>query len=218
MSRSQAKQSLAHLSCTGRPIERPVSDRREQIYQTAAQLFSEVGYHATSMRDIASALNIKAGSLYAHIASKEELLWEIVCRMADEFDAALRPIETGTSTAGQPSAAEQLTTALEAYVGVVTCNLGFAQVLFSEWRHLPAQRQAFIIKRRSAVEQLFRDILGGGVASGEFKPELDVRLTAVLALSGANWLPQWYKVSGPLSPAEVADQFVALLLGGIRKE
>lgn len=193
-------------------LERPPSERREQIYQAAAQLFSDVGYRATSMRDIASALDIKAGSLYAHISSKEELLWEIVNRMADEFDAALHPV-----AALDGRAADKLKAALEAYVTVVTRRLGFAKVLFTEWRHLPPERQALITLRRDKVERLFRNILSEGVAAGEFAPELDVRLTAVLALSGANWLPNWYKVGGPLSPQDVADQFAALLLGGIRR-
>ncbi|TSA87410.1 TetR/AcrR family transcriptional regulator [Deinococcus detaillensis] len=194
------------------PDERAPSERREQIYQAAAHLFSDVGYRATSMRDIASALNIKAGSLYAHISSKEELLWEIVTRMADEFDEALQP-----AVSRRGSAADKLTLALEAYVVVVTRNLGFAKVLFTEWRHLPPERQTLITVRRDKVERLFREILIEGVAAGEFVPGLDVRLTAVLALSGANWLPNWYKVGGPLSPQDVADQFVALLLGGIRR-
>ncbi|GAA4010738.1 TetR/AcrR family transcriptional regulator [Deinococcus rubellus] len=199
----------APLSMASRPA---VSERQEQIYQAAARLFSEVGYRATSMRDIASALDIKAGSLYAHIRSKEDLLWEIVSRIADEFDAALRPV-----AALRGSCAAKLTAALEAYVAVVARNLGFAKVLFTEWRHLPPERQALIAARRDRVEQVFREILREGVASGEFVPTLDVRLTAVLALSGANWLPNWYRVGGPLSPADVADQFVALLLGGIRR-
>ncbi len=192
--------------------ERPPSERREQIYQAAGRLFSELGYQATSMRDLARSLGLKAGSLYAHINSKEELLWEIVVRVADEFDDALRPL-----TALSGSAADKLTFALEAYVGVVVDNLGFAKVLFTEWRHLPYERQRLITERRDRVERLFREVLAEGVAAGEFTPELDVRLTAVLALSGANWLPHWYQPGGRLSPKEVADQFVALLLGGIRR-
>ncbi|WP_161880596.1 TetR/AcrR family transcriptional regulator [Deinococcus alpinitundrae] len=199
------------------PSHPVVSERQEQIYQAAARLFSEVGYRATSMRDIASALDIKAGSLYAHIRSKEELLWEIVSRIADEFDAALFSVSPRSDSALPGSSAARLTAALEAYVTVVARNLGFSKVLFTEWRHLPPERQASIAARRDRVEQVFREILREGVASGEFVATLDVRLTAVLALSGANWLPNWYRVGGPLSPTDVADQFVALLLGGIRR-
>ncbi|MFC4456690.1 TetR/AcrR family transcriptional regulator [Deinococcus sonorensis] len=186
-------------------------DRKEQIYRTAARLFSEAGYRATSMRDIAAALQLKAGSLYSHIESKEELLWGIVSRVADEFDEALGP-----SGASDAPPAERLRAALVAYTGVVTRNLEYAAVLFSEWRQLPPERQAQITRRRDAVEQVFRRILQDGVAAGVFLPDTDVKLTAVLALSGANWLPHWFNPAGDLSPEQVADRFGTLLLRGLQ--
>ncbi len=56
--------------------------RREQIYNTAGTLFSRRGYAATSIRDIARELDLQGGSLYAHIDSKEDVLWAIVSRAA----------------------------------------------------------------------------------------------------------------------------------------
>ncbi|WP_102127075.1 TetR/AcrR family transcriptional regulator [Deinococcus planocerae] len=188
----------------------PSSERKEQIYRTAARLFSEVGYRSTSMRDIAAALGIKAGSLYSHIEGKEELLWGIVTRVADEFDEALRP---AGDEALSPS--ERLRSALTAYTEVVTRNLEYATVLFSEWRQLPPERQAQVKARRDAVERVFRDILQEGVAVGDFVPDTDVKLTAVLALSGANWLPNWFRPEGSLGPGQVAEHFAAVLLRGI---
>ena len=61
--------------------------RRQQIEDTASALFRERGYAATSVRDIAQALNMQGGSLYAHVASKEDMLWSIVVRAAERFDA-----------------------------------------------------------------------------------------------------------------------------------
>lgn len=186
------------------------SDRKAQISQVAARLFSEQGYRATSMRDIAAALHLKAGSLYSHIDSKEELLWGIVSRVADEFDEALRPAEDHRRLP-----AERLVMALEAYTEVVTRNLEYAAVLFREWRHLPPERQAAVTRRRDAVEQVFRDIIRDGVVAGVFAPDTSVKLTAVLALSGANWLPNWFHPGGQLSPRDVADTFATLLLRAI---
>ena len=185
-------------------------DRKEQIYQVAARLFSEVGYRSTSMRDIAAALNIKAGSLYSHISGKEELLWEIVTRAADEFDAALAPV-----AASDHAPAEKLRVALEAYTDVVARNLEYATVLFAEWRQLPPDKRAGVAARRDAVERVFRDIVAEGIESGAFTAELNVKLTTVLALSGANWLPNWFRPDGALSARDVADAFAALLLRGI---
>lgn len=192
-----------------RSNERP-NERREQIYRAAARLFSEAGYRATSMRDIAASMGLKAGSLYSHIKGKEDVLWEIVSRAADEFDAALAPI--AASAAPPP---EKLRAALVAYTGVVARNLEFATVLFSEWRHLPPDRQEEVKRRRDAVERVLRDIVEEGRASGAFAGDLNVKLTAILALSGANWLPNWFHPEGKLSAEEVADRFADLLLGGV---
>lgn len=186
------------------------SERKEQIYRTAARLFSEMGYRATSMRDIAAALGIKAGSLYSHIEGKEDLLWGIVTRVADEFDEALRPAEDHRAPPD-----ERLVAALEAYTRVVTRNLEYATVLFSEWRQLPPERQAAIKARRDAVERVFRGIIRDGVVAGTFAPDTDIKLTAVLALSGANWLPNWFRPDGDLSQGDVADTFARLILRGI---
>ena len=193
----------------------PALTQKERLYSVAARLFSEAGYRSTSMRDIAAAMGMKAGSLYTHISGKEEVLWEIIGRVADEFDAA---VQLALSAPG--TAAERLQLALEAYVGVVSRNLEMSTVLFTEWRQLPAERQASIAARRDAVEGVFRALLQEGVDSGEFAPETPVKLTAILALSGANWLPNWYRTGGNLSPQDVADAFVALLLRGTlpRKE
>ena len=66
--------------------------RRRQIEDVASALFSSRGYAATSMRDIARALDLQGGSLYSHIPSKEAVLAAIVEEAAEEFHAAVRPI------------------------------------------------------------------------------------------------------------------------------
>ena len=191
-------------------MEETVS-RKEQIYRTAGRLFSEVGYHAASMRDLAKALGVQGGSLYAHISSKEELLWEIVNRAADEFDAALEPVRDSRLP---PS--EKLRAALEAQMQVIERNLDWATVFFHEWRHLSPDKQDRIALRRDGVERVFRQVLEEGVRAGVFRKDLDVKLAGVLALSSANWAYHWFSPKGRLSAREVADAFARMLLDGMR--
>src|SRR5438309_8850916 len=102
-------------------------DRKEQIYSTARSLFSERGYHATTLRDIARELNMQGGSLYAHIESKEDMLWALVERAAEQFQAQVAPL------AALPlPAADRLRRMLAAHVDVVTRNLDSATVFFHE--------------------------------------------------------------------------------------
>ena len=59
--------------------------RKEEIIRVASRLFYEKGYKTVSMRDIATAMNIKAASLYNHINGKQEILSEIILKLAEEF-------------------------------------------------------------------------------------------------------------------------------------
>src|SRR6187397_2478549 len=89
--------------------------RRQQIEDVASALFREHGYAGTSVRDIAQALNLQGGSLYAHVASKEDVLWSIVTRAADHFFALVVPL----AAASDPPA-NRLRRMIRAHVAVVT--------------------------------------------------------------------------------------------------
>ncbi|MGI8589289.1 MAG: TetR/AcrR family transcriptional regulator [Chloroflexia bacterium] len=184
--------------------------RKEQIFQTAGTMFSRQGYHATTMRDIARELNMQGGSLYAHIASKEDMLWEIVERAAAQFLAAALPI------VGLPlPAGERLRRMLEAHVGVVARNLDNATVFFHEWHFLSRTRRAEIAAQRDEYEALFRCVIQDGIDAGEF-PGADARMGARLVLSAGNWLYQWFHPDGTLSAEAVADQMADMIIAGLR--
>ena len=70
-----------------------MATRRKELTRHAARLFAEQGYHRTSMEDLASAMGVQKGSLYAHIGSKEDLLYEIARDGAAAFHAALDEID-----------------------------------------------------------------------------------------------------------------------------
>ncbi len=183
--------------------------RKQQIVQTAGSLFSRQGYHATTMRDIARALDMQGGSLYAHIDSKEDVLWAIVERAAAEFLAAVGP----PATASGP-ASTRLRAMLRAHVGVVARNLDNATVFFHEWRFLSPARRAHIAAQRDAYEALFRRVIQDGIDAGEF-PGADARMGARLVLSAGNWLYQWFRPDGALSAGAVAAQMAGLLIAGL---
>src|SRR5512132_2595400 len=113
------------------------TSRRKQIDDAASALFRERGYAGTSVRDIAQALNIQGGSLYAHVASKEDVLWSIVTRVADRFHDLVGPI---AASADPP--AQRLREMIRAHVAVVTSSQRDAAVFLHEWRLLSPDRRA----------------------------------------------------------------------------
>lgn len=187
----------------------PRLGRRDQIVESAVTLFSERGYHATTIRDIAEASGMQSGSLYAHISTKEDLLFEIIDRGAERFLAALAPVAAGPGTA-----AEKLRWGLTAHISVVAEHIAAARIFLHEWRAINAERRDIIQHKRDRYEALWARLIRQGVESGEFRP-VDERFARMLVLSAANWLYQWYEPAGPLSPEETAARFTDLILGGL---
>jgi AcrR family transcriptional regulator len=183
--------------------------RKEQILAAAERLFQERGYLATSVRDIGEAVGVRGASLYHHIGSKEELLWLIASRAADEFFAALAPV-----MASEAAAPLKLRRAIAAHLGVITGNLDATAVYFSEWRHLKKEQRAEFARRRDAYEGQFRALLGQGMREGHFAA-LDEKFAARFVLSALNWTHQWYRPDGPMKPDELASTLADYLLHGL---
>jgi AcrR family transcriptional regulator len=192
------------------PARKDTITRQLEIHTTAEQFFRQKGYLATNMREIADTLGVRGASLYSHIESKEELLWTIANRAADEFFAALEPI-----AASNDPAVLKLRYAIVAHVAVIAHNLDAAAVYFNEWRHLSARRRNQFAKRRDEYEAIFRAILHQGVQSGAFAP-IDEKFAALIVLSALNWTHQWYKPNGPMTAEEVGNKIADLLLNGLQ--
>jgi TetR/AcrR family transcriptional regulator, cholesterol catabolism regulator len=185
-------------------------NRRRQIEDAASALFSGRGYAATSMRDIAGALDLQGGSLYAHVASKEALLWSIVDDAAARFHAAVGPLADGTG-----GAAERLRAMVTAHVGVLADGLERASVYLYEWTFLGPERRELIARSRDTYQAMFERVIAKGQASGELDQAPDPKLAATFVLSAVNALPRWFRADGPLSLDEVAGQYADLFLRGL---
>jgi TetR/AcrR family transcriptional regulator, cholesterol catabolism regulator len=183
--------------------------RRLQIEDAASALFRERGYAATSVRDIAQALNLQGGSLYAHVASKEDVLWSIVSRAADRFNAEVGPIASSAA----PTAA-RLREMIRGHVTVVTSSQKDAAVFLHEWRFLSADRRAQMAQRRDSYEALFRGVISEGIAGGVFR-HVDPRLTTMAILTALNGIATWYTTDGQLTPTQIADQHADLFLAAL---
>src|ERR671937_2071703 len=107
-----------------------MSTRRSELTRQAARLFAEKGYHGTSIGDLAAALGVQKGSLYSHIESKQDLLYETMREGAAAFHAALDAIPE------RLPATERIREALRAHLRVVAEQLDVATVFVREWKYL----------------------------------------------------------------------------------
>ena len=143
--------------------------RRQAIEEAASSLFSERGYSGTSVRDIARAVDIRGASLYAHVTSKQEVLWSIVERMASTFESAADAVEAADPGALTFGRGAYLVALVRAHVGVITDDVERAGVFVHEWRALQPDRRAEIERRRDAYEARFSSTIADGIRTGVFQ-------------------------------------------------
>ena len=187
-----------------------MSSRKQEIREIAQQMFKEKGYPATSMRDLAKKLNIKAASLYNHIDKKEDILNDICFDIAGQFFQAIERVK---KLELPPD--ELLTRAIIEHVKVITTNLDAAGVFLHEWRFLDKQKATFI-KKRNEYEAEFHRLVEKGIQQQIFK-KIDVPFYCRALFSSLNWLYDWYKPDGKLTSDEIAENLSQLWLNGIKQ-
>ncbi len=182
--------------------------RRNELTRQAARLFAEKGYHGTSIGDLAQAMGVQKGSLYAHISSKEDLLYETMREGAVAFHAALDAVPDDLPPT------EKIRLALRGHLRVVAEQLDVATVFVREWRYLEGERREEILAERRRYEERFRALFREGRELGALRTDLDEGSAVLLTLSAANWAYTWLHPG--YDTDELADRFFVLLLDGIR--
>jgi TetR/AcrR family transcriptional regulator, cholesterol catabolism regulator len=185
-----------------------MTTRRHELARTAARLFAERGYHGTSIGDLAEAMGVQKGSLYAHIDSKQDLLYEATREGAQAFHAALDSVPENLP------ATERIRLALRAHLRVVAEQLDVATVFTREWRYLEGERALEFLSERRRYEERIRALFREGREVGGLRSDPDDGAAALLVLSAANWAYTWLRPEADTDA--LADRFFALLLDGIR--
>lgn len=186
--------------------------RKEQVIRSAAELFREKGYAASSMRDLAQKLGIEAASLYSHIKSKEEILQSLCFDMATEFRKSLAEVEKKNVTAG-----EKLKLGIIGHIQVMAKDLTASAVFMNEHRHLsqPFLRD-FLLLRINYINR-FKAIIEEGARNGEFKDTIDKKLAVMTLFSSLNWMPMWYDPASKIVPTDLGQQLADMLVNGLKK-
>src|SRR3954449_8889957 len=185
-----------------------VSSRRNELTREAARLFAQKGYHGTSIGEIAEALGVQKASLYAHIESKQDLLYATMREGASAFHAGLDAIPE------ELPATEKIRLALRSHLRVVADQLDVATVFVQEWRYLEGERRDEILGERRRYEERIKALFREGRELGDLRSDLDDATAALLALSAANWAYTWLQPGRDTD--ELADRFYALLVDGMR--
>ena len=193
----------------------PRQEPRQEILRTAARLFQQQGYDATSMNDVAAALKLSKGGLYHHFQSKDEILYNIMSHAMDITEErvinVVRRIE-GASLAGTE---ERLRTLIRLHIQVVLSpeDREITVMLHENHPLSPTLRRKINGRKKDYlhfVENLVTDVQRKRSSLSPVTPR-----AAALALVGMiNWIYQWYKPDGPLTGEAIVRQYTDIFFHG----
>jgi AcrR family transcriptional regulator len=182
--------------------------KRNAVLQTAAQLFNERGFHATSLDDIAERLNVSKPTLYYYVESKDQILLECVKTALDLMQTGIDEVR-----AAGGSAIDQLKACMRIYSGVVTQDFGMCVIRIGE-DPLPAPLKKELRRLKAGIDGQFRRLIEDGVAEGSLAP-CDPKLAAFTLAGALSWIGRWYDPNGPLGAEAVAHDSTAILMHGL---
>lgn len=184
------------------------ADKREAVLRTAARLFSEKGFHATSLDEVAERLNVTKPTLYYYVKNKDEILFGCV-------HAGLELVRAGIAQAAESagSALDRLRAGMRAYAEVVMSDFGMCVIRVGE-DPLPAEGRRKLRALKAEIDHEFRQLIEQGIADGSVAP-CDPKLAAFTLAGAISWIGRWYQPGGELKPEAVAESCITLLMQGI---
>ena len=183
--------------------------KRNAVLQTAARLFNERGYHATSLDDIAEQLHVSKPTLYYYVKSKDDILLECVRTALGMMQEGIDEVRRAGG-----SAIDQLMACMRIYSRIVTMDFGMCVIRIGE-EPLPAARRKELRRLKAGIDGEFRRLIADGIAEGSLAP-CDPKMAAFVLAGALSWIGRWYRPDGGLSPRDIADQTIELLFTGLK--
>jgi AcrR family transcriptional regulator len=188
--------------------QRPEGGARRQILDAAAALLRQ-GYDATTTREIAARVGIKAGSIYHHYPSKEA----IVSAVVNEGVRVVHEAVTGALAALGSSASprERMQAAIKAHLLSSLEHSAYTSASIRAFAFLPAAVQEDCRVERRRYEEIWRGLVTEAAAAGLLAPGVSQDAVRLLLLGAVNWAGEWYRPER-MSIDEIARDFAASIL------
>jgi AcrR family transcriptional regulator len=182
---------------------------RDRILRISAELFARNGYHGTGINELSKAVGLGRGALYHYIGSKETLLYEISKTQVDRMNAFAESL-----LARDLDAEPQLRALARELLRNIAEHRAEWTVFFREYSALTGEWRDRVVAARERYEAHWRQTLQQGAREGVFAPVPPLLVKGILGMFNYSYL--WYEPAGPISPDELADEFLDALLNGIR--
>jgi len=183
--------------------------KRQALIHEAARVFSRSGYHDTSLEDIARNLGVTKAALYHYVSGKQEVLFECHKLSLDLGDDVLQ-----MAHAHQGTGLEKVCLLTRRYVELMTDQSTPLSGVTAEYTALSEEQRALITARRDEFDSKFRALIREGIRDGSIR-DIAPKSIVLLFMGAINWVPRWYKPNGPMTGAQLANEFTDLLARAI---
>lgn len=187
-----------------------MQNRKNEIRQTAARLFRKKGYGATSMRDIAEGVGIKAASIYNHFKSKQVLLQDLLMLPANLYTEEMQAVKK--SNLAPRKKIEKL---IRHHVRMAVEHTDAVALIVADWAHLEGEVRTHFFQLREDYEADFREIIEIGKTNGAFNANINTDVAVFSILSTLRWLFSWYNRNKSFDVEELEQQMIRVLLNGL---
>ena len=181
---------------------------RAAVLDAAVQNFQRVGYHGTSMRDIATGAGFTVASIYNHFPSKQRILQEIMVGILTDALAATRSAVLRAGALPH----DQLRALMHAWLVFHTERRDEAVVGATEIRSLDPDGRRLVVALRDEQEHLFREVVEHGAETGAFGTPHPAEAVRALIAMGTS-VASWYRPGGGLAPHQMGERYARLALG-----
>ena len=205
-SKLQEKAASPWPTKTERKRDRAV--KREAVLHAAVQAFNSKGFHATSLDEVASALNVTKPTIYHYFANKDEILFECVRIGLDDIQKAAKAVQAKGGTGFQ-----RLDALMRRYALIMTQDFGMCVTRTAD-HELSAQTKEQFRSLKREIDYAVRQVVADGMEDGSLAAG-DAKVVTFTLTGALNWIAHWYDPEGPLSPEEIAEGCVATLMNGL---
>jgi TetR/AcrR family transcriptional regulator, cholesterol catabolism regulator len=182
---------------------------QDEILASAVTLFAARGFRAVTIDDIASNLGYTKSVVYYYFRSKNEILWQVFSRIYDTYFESIKSISSPDT-----DALEAMSQIIRAHALNVMERREWNAIYYRDESELTDKQQKLILGRKREYDAAIEAVYQSGVDTGVFRSDIPTAVAVRGILGMCNWLYTWYKEDGPLSPQQIADHYVTLLMDG----
>lgn len=190
----------------------PGETRWDEVVGVAAEVFSERGYRAATLDEIASRLGLLKGSLYHYITSKEDLLFEILKRSAMQGIEVL----SEDDSMKRQDASIRLANLIRNWMRTLESLPSYLNVPENDIQYLQGEKLTEVTALRRRIGRVAFDIIQAGVASGSFDKTVNPYVATNSLFRLLIGTTQWYRPDvSSVSWDELTEWYIQLMLGGL---